>query len=107
MHAFRLRPILFDACIEELSHIRHEALTKSFYAALTQGGHGGVPKPIDFHAHDPQRYTGDILAWIHQACVGEREMLDAVFGLSSRAGVYCSFLLPLLLHSFSHSTTCR
>lgn len=33
------------------------------------------------------RYNGDILAWIHQACVSEREMLDSVFGLASRAGI--------------------
>jgi hypothetical protein len=57
MHAFRIRPILFDACIDELSGTRHEALTKGFYSALTVGGAGGVPKPIDFHAHDAQRFV--------------------------------------------------
>ncbi|KAJ3372364.1 Golgi transport complex subunit 6 [Kappamyces sp. JEL0680] len=85
MHAFRLRPILFDACIDEIASIRNQALTKAFYSALSVGGPGGIPKPIDFHAHDPLRYSGDILAWIHQACVGEREMLEGVFGIASKA----------------------
>lgn len=31
-------------------------------------------------AHDPVRYTSDILAWIHQALASEKEFLEALFG---------------------------
>ncbi|KAI8892956.1 oligomeric Golgi complex subunit 6 [Globomyces pollinis-pini] len=85
MHAFRLRPILFDACIEEISSIRQSALPKYFQNAISVGGPNGFPKPIEFHAHDSQRYAGDLFAWVHQACVGEREMLENVFGIASNA----------------------
>jgi hypothetical protein len=56
---------------------------KAFQSALSVGGPGGVPKPIEFHAHDTIRYAGDILAWIHQASMGEREMLENIFGMES------------------------
>lgn len=80
MNAFRVRPILFDACLDEITTCRLSALSKSFYNALNVGGPHGVPKPIEFHAHDPQRYIGDVLAWIHQTCVSEREMVEGIFG---------------------------
>ncbi len=32
------------------------------------------------HAHDPLRYLGDMLAWIHQALAGEREVVLSLFG---------------------------
>jgi hypothetical protein len=69
--------------IEEIASIRKNALEKGFFNALTVGGPGGFPKPIELHAHDTIRYSGDILAWIHQACLGEREMLETLFGLQS------------------------
>lgn len=47
--------------------------------ALTRGGPGGTPRPIELHAHDPLRYVGDMLAWLHQAVAGEREFLEALF----------------------------
>ncbi|EEH22304.2 hypothetical protein PABG_04515 [Paracoccidioides brasiliensis Pb03] len=36
-------------------------------------------KPIEFSAHDPLRYVGDMLAWVHSAAVSEREALEALF----------------------------
>lgn len=38
-----------------------------FIGALTRGGAGGMPRPIEMHAHDPRRFIGDMLAWVHQA----------------------------------------
>ena len=37
-----------------------------FVTALTRGGPGGMPRPIEVQAHDPRRYIGDMLAWVHQ-----------------------------------------
>lgn len=51
--------------------------------ALTRGGPGGLPRPIELHAHDPLRYVGDMLAWVHQAIAAEREFLESLFGASS------------------------
>lgn len=40
-----------------------------------------MPRPIELHAHDPLRYIGDMLAWVHQAIAAERELLESLFGL--------------------------
>ncbi|KAI8916853.1 oligomeric Golgi complex subunit 6 [Entophlyctis helioformis] len=87
IQALRQRPIMFQECMEEVSNIRRSAIVRGFQDALTVGGPGGFPRPIEFHAHDAQRYIGDILAWIHQACVSEREMLEGLFGLASSSSL--------------------
>lgn len=46
--------------------MRHHALFRRFISALTRGGPGGLPRPIEVHAHDPLRYVGDMLGWLHQ-----------------------------------------
>jgi hypothetical protein len=74
--------------MEEISNIRQKALLKAFHSALSIGGPNGFPKPIEFHAHDTIRYSGDILAWIHQSCMAEREMLESVFGIVSTTGAF-------------------
>ena len=56
MQALRARPVLYKYCVEEVSRTRHNALFRRFISALTRGGPGGMPKPIEVHAHDPQRY---------------------------------------------------
>jgi hypothetical protein len=78
--ALRERPVLFRYCAEEVAAARHSALFQRFIAALTRGGPGGMPRPIEMHAHDPRRYLGDTLAWVHQALASERELLAALFG---------------------------
>jgi len=54
-------------------------MVRRFITALTRGGPNGIPRPIEMHAHDPVRYTGDMLAWIHQAVASENEFLKALF----------------------------
>jgi hypothetical protein len=39
-----------------------------------------VARPIEVHAHDPLRYLGDMLAWIHQSIATEREIANGLFG---------------------------
>ena len=43
-----------------------------------------MPRPIEMHAHDPRRYLGDMLAWMHQSLASERELLVGLFGDDSR-----------------------
>jgi hypothetical protein len=69
MTALKGRPALFKVCLEDLGSSRRQTMFKKFLAALTKGGPGGVPRPIEVHAHDPLRYVGDMLAWIHQVRV--------------------------------------
>ena len=47
--------------------LEEAALLCRFIGALTRGGAGGMPRPIEMHAHDPRRFIGDMLAWVHQA----------------------------------------
>lgn len=68
--------------------MRHNALFRKFISALTRGGPGGLPRPIEVHAHDPLRYVGDMLGWLHQV-----RDCDIVFG---------SFLLPFLNPNYVH-----
>ncbi|PKI57249.1 hypothetical protein CRG98_022346 [Punica granatum] len=72
------RPVLFKYCAEEVANLRHNALFRRFISALTRGGPGGMPRPIEVHAHDPLRYVGDMLGWLHQALASERELVLAL-----------------------------
>lgn len=84
--ALRERPVLFKYCAEEVATARHNALFQRFITALTRGGPGGMPRPIEIHAHDPKRYINDMLAWVHQSMASEREFVVALFGDDSEAG---------------------
>ncbi|XP_047325416.1 conserved oligomeric Golgi complex subunit 6-like [Impatiens glandulifera] len=72
------RPVLLKYCAEEVANMRHNALFRRFISALTRGGPGGMPRPIEVHAHDPLRYVGDMLGWLHQALASERELVLAL-----------------------------
>lgn len=71
-------------CLDFFAEARQKILLDSFYTALTgapQGSSGLDPatKPIELYAHDPLRYIGDMLAWLHSAVVGEQEALEVLF----------------------------
>ncbi|KAK6528626.1 Golgi transport complex subunit 6, variant 5 [Orbilia ellipsospora] len=75
------RPALLQSCLDTLAESRQRTLNESFTDALTGRGEADM-KPIDVMAHDPIRYTGDMMAWLHSALVGELEALQAIFELS-------------------------
>ncbi|EDR06395.1 uncharacterized protein LACBIDRAFT_190965 [Laccaria bicolor S238N-H82] len=79
----RKRPELLTETLRYLSETRQTTLLSSFITALTRGGPSGLPRPIELHAHDPMRYVGDMLAWVHQAIAAEREFLESLFGITS------------------------
>ncbi|KAI8815398.1 oligomeric complex COG6-domain-containing protein, partial [Cladochytrium replicatum] len=85
MSALRQRPVLFQTCIDEIAHVRRPALVRFFIDALTVGGPGGMPRPIEIHAHDHLRYVGDMLAWLHEAAANERELLEGLFNINTDA----------------------
>ncbi|KAJ1899576.1 Golgi transport complex subunit 6 [Kickxella alabastrina] len=94
----RLAPhtALAAAAEAEIASVRCAALEQAFLRALASGGPGGRPRPIEAHAGDPQRFVGDMLAWVHQACASERELLGAMVG-ESRRDASASALLPRAL----------
>ncbi|ORZ02308.1 oligomeric Golgi complex subunit 6 [Syncephalastrum racemosum] len=79
LHALMHRPVLFQTILDEIAVARREAVSSAFMTALTRGGPGGTPRPIELQAHDSLRYVGDMLAWIHQAAASEKEMLESLF----------------------------
>ncbi|KAE8727436.1 Detected protein of confused Function [Hibiscus syriacus] len=88
--------VLFKYCAEEVANMRHNALFRRFISALTRGGPGGMPRPIEVHAHDPLRYVGDMLGWLHQALASEHELVlvlldpDALIETGSAANPFLS-----------------
>lgn len=70
--------------------MRHNALFRRFISALTRGGPGGLPRPIEVHAHDPLRYVGDMLGWLHQvglcSFIYQFAVVPVLFFLLSKLG---------------------
>jgi conserved oligomeric Golgi complex subunit 6 len=83
IRALRARPMLLRYCAEEVGSARRASLVGRFIAALTKGGPNGLPRPIEMHAHDPMRYTNDMLAWIHQSLASEKELTYRLFATDS------------------------
>ncbi|KAK4694146.1 conserved oligomeric Golgi complex subunit 6, partial [Lecanoromycetidae sp. Uapishka_2] len=83
LRALAERPALFQSCLDFFAEAREHVLTDAFYAALTgsstENDQNPMTRPIEFHAHDPLRYVGDMLAWTHSSTVSEREALEALF----------------------------
>ncbi|KAG1761563.1 oligomeric complex COG6 [Suillus occidentalis] len=78
------RPELLSDALAFLTQTRQTGLLSAFLDALTRGGPSGLPRPIELHAHDPIRYVGDMLAWVHQAIAAECEFLESLFGLGEK-----------------------
>eukprot|EP00730_Choanoeca_flexa_P002449 TRINITY_DN11055_c0_g2_i4.p1 TRINITY_DN11055_c0_g2~~TRINITY_DN11055_c0_g2_i4.p1 ORF type:complete len:687 (+),score=161.29 TRINITY_DN11055_c0_g2_i4:3-2063(+) len=81
-NALRARPVLFQYSINELATARRNARVRGFIDALTHGGPGGNPPPIELHSHDPLRYVSDMLAYVHQSLAAEKELIKSL--LSSK-----------------------
>ncbi len=75
------RQDLLRSALTTLVQTRSSILANAFMAALTMGAGPPtyLPGPIELHAHDPIRYVGDMLAWIHQTVASEREFLTSLF----------------------------
>jgi hypothetical protein len=73
--------------------MRHNALFRRFISALTRGGPGGMPRPIEVHAHDPLRYVGDMLGWLHQVC--HENLMDECFKALLNAALLPWFIFKM------------
>lgn len=77
---FRTEPALWEKVVRQFSDTRLKQLVDDFYAQA-QGGRAalGSSRPIYLSAHDPVRYIGDLLAYIHAVVVNEHELVYLVF----------------------------
>ncbi|XP_051965570.1 conserved oligomeric Golgi complex subunit 6-like [Xyrauchen texanus] len=87
MEALQDRPVLYKYTLDEFGTARRSAVVRGFIDALTRGGPCGTPRPIEMHSHDPMRYVGDMLAWLHQATASEKEHLEALLKQVTVQGV--------------------
>lgn len=76
----------FRYVIDEYAIARRAVLVRLFIEALTEGGPGGNPKPIEMHAHDPKRYIGDMFAWLHGYIPSEKDNLIMLFKQCDKNG---------------------
>lgn len=96
------RPVMFKHCLDEYGTVRRSVIVRNLIDALTRGGPGGNPPPIDLNSNDPVRYVGDILAWVHQAKATEKEYLSLVLKNCSKdlytctIQIYVSFIVESL-----------
>uniref|UniRef100_H0V0I0 Conserved oligomeric Golgi complex subunit 6 n=1 Tax=Cavia porcellus TaxID=10141 RepID=H0V0I0_CAVPO len=81
------QPVLYKYTLDEFGTARRSTVVRGFIDALTRGGPGGTPRPIEMHSHDPLRYVGDMLAWLHQATASEKEHLETFLKLVTAQGV--------------------
>ncbi|KAK2508859.1 hypothetical protein MC885_019066 [Smutsia gigantea] len=87
VEALQDRPVLYKYTLDEFGTARRSTVVRGFIDALTRGGPGGTPRPIEMHSHDPLRYVGDMLAWLHQATASEKEHLEALLKRVTTQGV--------------------
>eukprot|EP01059_Diplonema_ambulator_P030595 TRINITY_DN5306_c0_g2_i3.p1 TRINITY_DN5306_c0_g2~~TRINITY_DN5306_c0_g2_i3.p1 ORF type:complete len:647 (+),score=148.92 TRINITY_DN5306_c0_g2_i3:117-1943(+) len=74
---------LWCGCVKEIAAVRKQAVVRKFFTTMTRGsGTGG--RPIDAQSHDPLRYIGDMLAWVHQAVAEENDLINNFFSSSSQ-----------------------
>lgn len=73
-------PELLRSVLRIFTDTRASYLPELFLRALRVGGGPPhyLPRPIEVHAHDATRYVADMLAWVHQALAGERELVAAM-----------------------------
>lgn len=78
LRALSERPALFQSCLDSFAEARQSTVSDGFQKALTDSTMGAA-RAIDFSTHDPLRYIGDMLAWVHSATVSEMEALEGLF----------------------------
>ncbi|EPY54029.1 transport complex peripheral subunit Cog6 [Schizosaccharomyces cryophilus OY26] len=65
--------------INLIIQVRQQNLHSAYVTALTRGDSLSSSKPIELSAPDSLRFIGDLLAWIHQTIVNEKELIDSIF----------------------------
>ncbi|KAK2156367.1 hypothetical protein LSH36_215g03002 [Paralvinella palmiformis] len=109
VEAIQDRPVLFRYTLDEFGTARRTAIVRGFIDALTRGGPGGTPRPIELHSHDPLRYVGDMLAWLHQAVASEKEHVQTLLKKCKQTALMLTAVQDHVLDVLNHVTegVCR
>ncbi|KAL5108933.1 Conserved oligomeric Golgi complex subunit 6 [Taenia crassiceps] len=93
------RPIFFKYILDEYANARRQLVVEAFLHALMVGWNSGdnaesvtPSKPIEMQSHDPTRYAGDMLAWLHQAVASEKEYLCSLTSEKADKEIICDCL---------------
>ena len=75
-----LQPVeaYYKLSLEQILRARKGAVVRKFRSALVHGDKTGQSRPIQMNSHDPVRYVGDILAWLHQAVAFEKDLFRSL-----------------------------
>ncbi|KAF8266548.1 oligomeric complex COG6-domain-containing protein [Lactarius quietus] len=95
-HTHHKPPLTPSEALPMLAQTRQSATLSSLTSALTTGSASGrsSTRPIELHAHDALRYTGDMLAWVHQAIAAERVFLETRLGIDAGARMLSAVRAP-------------
>lgn len=69
----------FDNIITKLTQLRSKTIVDEFLNQVSSTESEDVSRPIVLSAHDPLRYIGDILAYVHSVIVNEVEFIKNLF----------------------------
>ncbi|QSL64498.1 hypothetical protein MERGE_001799 [Pneumocystis wakefieldiae] len=73
---------LFKKCLKTISKERQELLSENFQFKLIHGNSLTSLQQIKIQTYDLLQYTSDILSWIHQTVVNEKEFFEMLFGIN-------------------------
>ena len=76
----------FEECLKAIAAERGRCTLYRFQVALSVGGPGGFPPPIERSAHEPFRYVSDLLGWMHQTVASETELFTVLLSLEGNRG---------------------
>lgn len=69
----------FDNIITKLTQLRSKTIVDEFLNQVSSTESEDISRPIVLSAHDPLRYIGDILAYVHSVIVNEVEFIKNLF----------------------------
>ena len=96
--------------LDEFGTARRCAVVRGFIDALTRGGQGGTPRPIEMHSHDPMRYNSNL---IHELSIWTKNTRQFWWKCKyflmelELEKCYNSALILKTLHMFMHFTKWR
>jgi hypothetical protein len=98
------RPALQRCALDEAAGARRTAVTRRFRLALTRGEGGS--RPIELSAHDPLRYAGDMLAWVHQTAAVEGDLFKGLVRGELRGRFFFFFFFFFLFFFLWFNSIC-
>ncbi|KAH7643416.1 conserved oligomeric Golgi complex subunit 6 [Dermatophagoides farinae] len=80
------KEVLFKHCMDEYTIVRRSAVTHSFIEALTRGrsSNNTQYQAMELYSNDKLRYCRDMLSYLHQTIVFERDMLRTLLKLCNQ-----------------------